>query len=70
MKLVYSGGYLVRNVEQVQDYTNYARGVYGAYYQCAGTSKTNAAVGTCYTPSSQPGRTPKRATHQKPRNPL
>jgi iron complex outermembrane recepter protein len=52
IKAVYSGGYLVRNVEQVQDYTNYARGVYGAYYQCAGTSKTDAAAGQCYSPSA------------------
>src|SRR5580658_6307378 len=27
LKLVYAGAYLVRNVEQVQDYTNYARGI-------------------------------------------
>src|SRR5580698_6638110 len=50
LKAVYSGGYLVRNVDQVQDYTNYARGVYGYYYQCAGYSKTSAAAGKCYTP--------------------
>jgi len=36
LKAVYTGGYLVRNVEQVQDYTNYARGVYADYYQCYG----------------------------------
>ena len=35
LKLVYAGAYLVRNVEQVQDYTNYARGPYVDYYQCA-----------------------------------
>jgi outer membrane receptor protein involved in Fe transport len=52
LKLVYSGSYLVRNVEQVQDYTNYARGVYGYYYQCAGYSSKSAAAGACYTPSS------------------
>ncbi|MGA9028586.1 MAG: TonB-dependent receptor [Steroidobacteraceae bacterium] len=52
VKAVYSGSYLVRNVDQVQDYTNYARGAYGYYYQCAGYSKTNANAGTCYTPSS------------------
>jgi iron complex outermembrane recepter protein len=46
LKLVYSGGYLVRNVDQRQDYTNYARGVYGFYYQCAGYSK-NPATGFC-----------------------
>ncbi|HWG70400.1 MAG TPA: TonB-dependent receptor [Steroidobacteraceae bacterium] len=51
LKAVYSGGYLVRNVDQVQDYTNYARGVYGSYYQCAGITKTSTA-GTCYTPST------------------
>jgi len=33
---VYTGGYLVRKVDQVQDYTNYARGVYADYYQCYG----------------------------------
>jgi len=63
LKLVYSGGYLVRNVEQVQDYTNYARGVYGTYYQCAGTSKTNAAAGQCYSPSGTWQDTTK-STHQ------
>jgi iron complex outermembrane receptor protein len=52
LKAVYSGGYLVRNVDQVQDYTNYARGVFGYYYQCAGYSKTSAAAGKCYTPST------------------
>src|ERR1700733_14480706 len=34
LKAVYTGGYLVRNVEQVGDYTNYSRGVYADYYQC------------------------------------
>ncbi len=47
LKLVYSGSYLVRNVDQLQDYTNYARGVFGFYYQCAGYSSTK-----CYTPST------------------
>src|SRR6202045_1146073 len=51
IKLVYAGAYLVRNIEQQQDYTNYSRGVYGYYYQCAGYSKT-AATGKCYSPSA------------------
>jgi hypothetical protein len=34
LKLVYTGGYLVRNVEQQQDYTGYSRGVNASYYQC------------------------------------
>jgi iron complex outermembrane receptor protein len=50
-KMVYSGSYLVRNVDQTQDYTNYARGVFGYYYQCAGYS-ANPATGQCYTPST------------------
>jgi iron complex outermembrane recepter protein len=52
LKLVYSGGYLVRNVEQHQDYTNYGRGLYGFYYQCAGYSK-NPATGFCNSPAAQ-----------------
>jgi iron complex outermembrane recepter protein len=36
LKLVYTGGYLVRHVNQVADYTNYARGVFADYYQCYG----------------------------------
>ena len=52
LKLIYSGAYLVRNVEQLQDYTNYARGVNGFYYQCAGYSSKNAAAGQCYSPST------------------
>lgn len=62
LKLVYSGSYLVRNVQQQQDYTNYARGVFAFYYQCAGYSKTNAAAGQCYTPSATWAET-ERTTH-------
>jgi outer membrane receptor protein involved in Fe transport len=55
LKLVYSGAYLDRNIEQQMDYTNYARGRYGYYYQCTGVSysatKGNANA-TCYSPSS------------------
>jgi iron complex outermembrane recepter protein len=50
LDLVYSGAYLRRDSFQVQDYTNYARGVYGSYYQCTGYS--GASVNKCYTPSS------------------
>ena len=50
LKLAYAGAYLVRNVEQTQDYTNYARGVYADYYQCvAGPGGT---PGQCYSPSA------------------
>ena len=50
LDLVYTGAYLVRDSFQIQDYTNYARGVYGSYYQCTGYS--GASVNKCYTPSS------------------
>ena len=62
-RMVYGGSYLVRNVDQAQDYTNYARGVFGFYYQCAGYSKTDASMGQCYTPSTII-TTKTRNTHQ------
>jgi iron complex outermembrane receptor protein len=61
LKAVYTGGYLVRHVDQVADYTNYARGVYADYYQCYGPGTGYAVNGgkgdptltsTCYSPSS------------------
>jgi iron complex outermembrane recepter protein len=53
LKAVYTGGYLVRNVEQAGDYTNYARGVYSDYYQCYGPfSAANPLNPTCFSPSS------------------
>jgi iron complex outermembrane recepter protein len=50
LKLVYAGSYLVRNIAQVQDYTNYARGVYADYYQCV--AGPNGKPGQCYSPST------------------
>jgi iron complex outermembrane recepter protein len=53
LRLVYTGGYLVRNVEQQGDYTNYARGVYADYYQCYGPgAAANPLTSTCFSPSS------------------
>ena len=49
LKLVYDGSYLVRNIEQQQDYTNYSRGVFGYYYQCAGLGSSSAQ---CYSPAA------------------
>jgi len=52
LKLLYAGAYLVRNVDQVQDYTNYARGgLYVDYYQCVNPG-TTPATARCFTPSS------------------
>ncbi|HXY96181.1 MAG TPA: TonB-dependent receptor [Steroidobacteraceae bacterium] len=60
LKLVYAASYLVRNVETVQDYTNYARGKYADYYQCHGAD--NGLPATCYSPSATWNET-ERNTH-------
>ena len=59
LKAVYTGGFLVRHVDQVQDYTNYARGVYADYYQCYGpgtgfylAKPTPGLKSTCFSPSA------------------
>jgi outer membrane receptor protein involved in Fe transport len=66
LKAVYTGGYLVRNVEQVGDYTNYARGVYADYYQCygPGTGYNTTLTSTCFSPSAS-WRSVERNTHQQ-----
>ena len=77
LKAVYTGGYLVRDVEQVADYTNYTRGVYATYYQCilpgspfaydsatgkhVSTNPTNP--GACFSPSAT-FRVTEKNTHQ------
>jgi iron complex outermembrane receptor protein len=63
LKLVYAGAYLVRNVEQVQDYTSYARGSLADYYQCANPRPGNPATAQCFTPSST-WHDVERNTHQ------
>jgi iron complex outermembrane recepter protein len=67
LKLVYAGAYLVRNVDQVQDYTSYARGYYADYYQCVNPTATSAtpnpAAAQCFSPSST-WRDIERNTHQ------
>ena len=52
LKAVYTGGYLIRHVDQVGDYTNYARGVYADYYQCFGAQPKIGLAATCYSPST------------------
>jgi len=70
LKAVYTGGYLVRNVDQVGDYTNYARGVFADYYQCygppgAGTFvKDPSLTSTCFSPSASWHET-ERNVHQQ-----
>jgi len=48
LKAVYTGGYLVRDVDQVNDYTNYSRGVYADYYQCYGPGSGQLSAGHGY----------------------
>jgi iron complex outermembrane receptor protein len=65
LKAVYTGGYLVRKVDQVGDYTNYARGKYADYYQCVGPGDgVYAPTSKCYSPSATWAST-ERNTHQQ-----
>lgn len=55
LSLVYAGVYLDRHTDQAGDYTNYARGRYGYYYQCTGVSfsaTSGNAGASCYSPRS------------------
>jgi outer membrane receptor protein involved in Fe transport len=52
LKLVYDGAYLIRHVTQQQDYTNYARGVYGDYYQCQPANPAKGTPAKCYSPAA------------------
>jgi iron complex outermembrane recepter protein len=63
LKLVYTGGYLVRNVDQTADYTAYSRGPFAAYYQCNGPQFTPGTTATCYSPSAT-WHNIERNTHQ------
>ena len=66
LKAVYTGGYLVRNVDQVGDYTNYARGVYADYYQCNRWQVRCHAADHCFSPSAT-WHTTERNTHHAAR---
>ena len=59
LRLVYAGAYLDRNVDQLQDYTNYSRATYAGYYQCnypgypfVGFNPTPGSPGYCYSPKT------------------
>jgi iron complex outermembrane receptor protein len=62
LEVLYAGSYFVRNIEQVQDYTSYARGgPYADYYQCVNPGQTDATA-QCFTPSAT-WRNRERNTH-------
>ncbi|MDB6014954.1 MAG: TonB-dependent receptor [Gammaproteobacteria bacterium] len=65
LKAIYTGGYLVRNLDQRNDYTSYARGVYADYYQCYGASGSAGGTGSarCFSPVTS-WREQLRNTHQ------
>jgi iron complex outermembrane receptor protein len=55
LKALYTGGYLVRHIDQRNDYTNYARSAEGFYYSCSGGPAGGGALGAgtppvCYSP--------------------
>ena len=53
LKAVYTGGYMVRHIEQQNDYTNYSRAPGGWYYGCSGgTSLGKGTTPVCYSPVS------------------
>lgn len=67
LKAIYTGGYLVRKVDQVADYTNYVRGAYGDYYSCILPGSRQAIAlgvpnGECLSPVAN-FRTNERNTH-------
>jgi len=50
-KLIYTGSYLVRNISQQMEYSNYSRTAGGMYYQCTGgTTGWGKAAPQCYSP--------------------
>ena len=64
LNLVYAGAFSVRNADQVQDYTNYARaGLSVDYYQCTNPKLQAVSTSQCFTPSST-WRVQERNTHQ------
>jgi iron complex outermembrane receptor protein len=55
LKVVYTGSYLDRNLDQQADYSNYLRSPHGSYYSCTGRGAgynyfRSAKPTTCYAP--------------------
>lgn len=63
-KVIYTGGYMVRHIEDQQDYSNYSRTAAGMYYQCTGGSTGwGNQTPYCYSPISY-WHDHVRSTHQ------
>jgi iron complex outermembrane recepter protein len=55
LKAVYTGSYMVRNIDGQQDYSNYLRSTHGSYYACSGKGASysyfrSAKPTSCYAP--------------------
>jgi outer membrane receptor protein involved in Fe transport len=55
LKIVYAGSYMVRHIDQQQDYSNYLTSKHGSYYSCSGRGAgyyyfRSAKPTTCYAP--------------------
>ncbi len=51
-KIVYTGAYMTRHIEDQQDYANYSRTPGGMYYQCTGSGTGFGSGSTyCYSPA-------------------
>ncbi len=55
LKIVYAGSYMVRHIDQQQDYSNYLTSKHGSYYSCSGQAAGYAYFRspkptTCYAP--------------------
>ncbi len=52
LDVVYTGGYLDREVDAVVDYTHYNNGgAYVTYYMCSGNIYSDSTVNTCFDPT-------------------
>ncbi|MBU6207165.1 MAG: TonB-dependent receptor, partial [Alphaproteobacteria bacterium] len=50
LKLIYTGGYTTRHIDQQNDYTNYSRTGSGVYYTCVGGGTGWGGNAQCYSP--------------------
>ena len=50
LKAIYTGSYMVRNISEQMDYTNYSRTIEGQYYQCTGGTTGFGGKSFCFSP--------------------
>ncbi|HEY8051826.1 MAG TPA: TonB-dependent receptor [Steroidobacteraceae bacterium] len=55
LSMVYTGSYMVRNIDGQQDYSNYMRSAVGSYYACIGTGAGYFNSGAKHFPGPYPG---------------